>query len=102
MYRLVTTGLRLIIPLSLRGPKVTIPYHQPSLAPLRSVQFSSVQFSSVQFSSVQFSSVQFSYSPTFLEHLCTCVRHSCHGYADARGYLAWTLLGIIFFLRLLY
>ena len=60
VHRLVTTGLRLLIPLSLPGPKVTIS--------------STTVFCSVQF---------------------------CSKY-DARVYLVWTLLGIIFFLRSLY
>ena len=49
------------------------------LVPLRSVQFSS-----------WFLFVCLLSSPTFLEHLCTCVT------LDARGCLAWTSLGIIF------
>ena len=39
----------------------------------------------------------------FWEHLCISVRHSCIATFDARGHLAWTLLGVIIvFLRSLY
>ena len=54
---------------------------------------SSVQFEH-RFLKVQFSTVYL--VPPFLEHLCTCVT------LDARVCLAWTLLGIISFLRSLY
>ena len=68
--------------------------HQPRSVQFSSVQFSSVQFSSIQFSSVQFSSVQFS-SVQFSSVQSSPVQFR-------RGYLVWTLLGIIFFLRSLY
>ena len=81
-------------------------------------RFSSVQFSSVQFSifgldfigyyfifSIIIFKVQFS-GHYFLFSIITCkVQFSSVQFSsvnDARGYLAWTLLDIIFFLRSLY